>query len=57
MANFLLALLYLFLGSFWIRSAIVDFKKEKLFYFGTDIMLAIWIATNMVYHIIMGLMA
>lgn len=57
MANVIMSVLNLLLGSLWIWCAVMDFKKERWGVFAFDVMLAIYQATFMVYYIIKGLIS
>ena len=44
-------IVYMFLGAFNIRDAIDDFKKQRYGWFGSNIMMALWV-TALIFRII-----
>ena len=42
MGDFIIALFSVFLGGFYIGNAVNEFKKERYFFFGVDMMVAFY---------------
>lgn len=53
MANYIMSIVQLLLGTLWVYCAAIDFKKEKWWGFALDVMCTVWSITHLVYYLIM----